>query len=706
MFNGITNLDKYQLAAAQLPIDNDVQIIAGPGTGKTLALVGRVAHILQSGVPAGAILVLSFTNRAMRTFQARLHSLVGPDGYPVEVYTFHAFCQAILRYHGASYLDKSDVDWSQHWAIADAMDQEQLVTHMKRYNLDSHYISGTVRAALSSIEREKRGLLVNPKKSLSALTQAYNRELRRSNLVDYSDLLFYGKKLLDLAGEEFLPFKNILVDEFQDTSPVKWDLIKQLKSQSQAALTVVGDPNQSIYGFQGVDGQIFTRMKEELECDVTALQINHRSSKEIVTASNAILVEDFEISGEFFDSKPVFKEFTVVKKEMEWVAAEIKKLMAQTPSLKMKDFAVLSRTNRGVQEAVRWLDKYGLKAISFNAASALLHSPDVYPLCTVLKIIYNIHSVQSGGSHRSLDVLLLSLLRSKPSGPVFKDAGKSAPSQQVWNYAQEHQCGVWESLKVFSETGSRFKRPAYKKKVAEALEYIEWAAKELKDCTDHNDITKVLDKLIKLWELPSAEVSTDVARFYSFIREAANIPPPNSEKELSLLESVIENLRLLNISENPENMIVTTVHNSKGLEWPVVFIVGASDRSFPVKLFGTEKSDIEEERRVLYVGMTRAMNKLYISCSTLGNVTWAYGNQGRLTGDPRSRFLTKRVLSNFNVNPPADAISASPTSNTSPSVGHLEEYQAVRNKLPRAFQLPASAKAFNKVIHWAKKRAF
>lgn len=703
MFSDATTLDKYQLAAAQLPIDNDVQIIAGPGTGKTLALVGRVAHMLKSGIPAASILVLSFTNRAMRTFQARLHDLVGSDGYPVEVYTFHAFCQAILRNHGASYLEISDFNWSPNWGIADVMDQEQLVMHMKRYSPEGHYISGTVRSALSHIDMEKRRLLVDPQTSLSALTQAYNRELQNSNLLDYNDLLFYGKKLVDLAGGEFLPYANILVDEFQDTSPVKWELIKQLKNRSHAALTVVGDPNQSIYGFQGVDGQIFTKMKTELDCDVTALQINHRSSKEIVKASNSLLPDNVNISGNFPGSKPIFKQFTVTKKEMEWVAAEIKNLMAQTPSLQMKDFAVLARTNVGVQEAVKWLHEYDMEAISFNATSALLHSPNVYPLCTILKIIHNLSVIQSGEPRHSLDIMLLSLLRNKSSGPVLKDYGKTGPSQRIWNYAQEHQCGVWEALRVISSKGSSASSAPYKKKVTELLDYMEWAEKQLRDSSNYNDIFKVLDKLIKLWGLPSAKESSDVARFYSSIKDAAKFPSSKPEGEATLLETVIENFRLQNISDNSESMVATTVHNSKGLEWPVVFIVGASDRSFPVQIFGPGK-DVDEERRVLYVGMTRAMNKLYISCSKYSSISWPYGVSENFSGNPRSRFLTKQVLSNFDVNPASKIMPISSVDNLSPAVGHMEGYLEMRKKLPKVFHLPASAKAYGKVVHWAKRR--
>jgi DNA helicase-2/ATP-dependent DNA helicase PcrA len=601
---------------AVLATDGPLLVVAGAGSGKTRVLTYRIAHLISTGVSPSRILAVTFTNKAAGEMRERVEDLVGRSA-PSWISTFHSACVRILRSHGGA------IGLPDNFSIYDASDQLTTVRRvMRELNYDTKKFEP--KAMLGRVSRSKNEL-VGPAefniqndsdpigKATAKIYSRYQKVLRENSALDFDDLLFEAVRLLQENAEVRTyyqeRFQYLLIDEYQDTNRAQYELAKLLAAKHRN-ICVVGDADQSIYGWRGADIRNILRFQEDYpQARVVLLEQNYRSTKTILEAANQVISNNImrqkkELWTANGQGDPIYLyEAQDERDEALYIAREIQKL-----SRSYSDYAVLYRTNaqsRVLEEAFRW------RNIPFRIVGSLgfYDRMEVKDVLAYLRVLYN-----------PQDSVSLERIINVPRRGIGKTTW-----QKLTDYAQKYEISPWQAICRLPGDGppeeltgqiGRTKKPLLEFQAL--LSSLITAAGELPvDKLLHLvlDETGYLEQLAKGNRLEAETRIQNVQELFTVIK---HFQEESADWSLgAFLESVALITDLDQLDEEDDAVTLMTLHSAKGLEFPVVFLAGLDDGLFPLSRAIWEEDQLEEERRLCYVGITRAMERLYITHTKL-----------------------------------------------------------------------------------------
>lgn len=606
-------LNKEQYDAVNT-IDGPLLILAGAGSGKTRVLTYRIAHMIKDlDIYPSKILAITFTNKASGEMKERVRQLVGDEVDNMWISTFHSSCVRILRRE----IDK--LGYNKNFAIYDSYDQKVLIKQcMEELNVDEKQI--TAREIINKISEQKDNLIspVKYKKQnennfrlnkVADVYILYQKRLKNNNALDFDDLIY---KTVELFREhrdvlEFYQrkFKYIMVDEYQDTNRSQYEFVKLLASLHEN-ICVVGDDDQCIYEWRGADiKNILDFEKDYPDAKVIKLEQNYRSKGNILKAANDVIKNNCErkkkilrTSNDNGDKIKLYRAYSDID-EAGYVASQIKKLCREEDR-KYRDFAVLYRTN--AQSRI-FEDIFMKNNIPYRIIGGLkfYDRKEIKDIMSYLKFINN-----------PLDDVSLRRIINEPK----RNIGNTTVDK-IQEFASSMDECMYSVLLDVEEVINLPKRSisSIKKFVSLINSFIKSRdsisvsslLKEILETTGYLDKLKVskdpdsISRLENLKELVSAAVEFETS---------------SEDKSLSaFLEKVTLVSDIDNFDENSDTVVIMTVHSAKGLEFPVVFMVGMENGIFPGNQSIDNPGEMEESRRLCYVGITRAKEKLYMTSS-------------------------------------------------------------------------------------------
>ncbi|MBX9599931.1 MAG: UvrD-helicase domain-containing protein [Bryobacteraceae bacterium] len=629
----LSGLNPQQRQAVE-HVEGPLLLLAGAGSGKTRVITHRIAHLVTAHrVPGPAVLAVTFTNKAAGEMRDRVEKLLGGASYGLpEVSTFHSFCVRLLRREGAP-LAAIRPGFTTRFNIYDDDDQIALLKQAYRaLGLDEKFMP--YRTALSRISHAKsnhtapedmaRNAQDPLTQRLASVYERYEGGLRQANALDFDDLLLEAVRLLRHSAEvrdrlnwriEFL-----MVDEYQDTNRSQYELMR-LVSQERKNICVVGDEDQSIYGWRGADiRNILDFEKDFPDARVIRLEQNYRSTKNILEAASAVVANNKERKGKWLwtDSgegdRIGLYEALDGENEALWIADTIERHMDRNPDERI---AVLYRTNfqsRQIEEALR---RHRRRYIVVGGFS-------FYQRAEVKDILCYLRALAS--PHDS--IALLRILNVPARG-----IGKTT-IEQIEAQAAQNQLSLWDAIARMLEEGALPGRAeaavgAFRRMMEELAG--ESGAKPL------NDFVRGVMERSGYEKMLAADESPDAESRMENLNELVNAAAEAAERGETLADFLDHAALVADADQVDERAPVSllTVHNAKGLEFPVVFLAGLEEGLFPHSRSLNSESMLEEERRLCYVGMTRAQKKLYLSCARY---------RRRFGGGPAEPSLRSRFL--------------------------------------------------------------
>jgi DNA helicase-2/ATP-dependent DNA helicase PcrA len=604
-------LNKEQLEAVRT-IDGPLLILAGAGSGKTRVLTYRIAHMIEDRhIYPSQILAITFTNKAAGEMRERVRHLIGSEADNMWISTFHSSCVRILRRE----IDK--LGYNKNFAIYDSYDQKVLIKQcMQELNINDKDITdreiigkiGELKDELKSPERFKKESQHNFRlNKIADLYLLYQKKLKGNNALDFDDLIFKAVELFKNHSDvlEFYQrkFRYIMVDEYQDTNKAQYELVRLLAAQHKN-ICVVGDDDQCIYAWRGADiRNILEFEKDYPNAKVIKLEQNYRSKANILEAANCVIKNNLQRKGKKLrpvcdagEKIRIYRGFSDID-EARFVSSEIKKALS-AEDRDYKEFAILYRTN--AQSRV-FEEQFIRDAVPYRIIGGLkfYDRKEIKDILAYLKFINN-----------PLDDVSLRRIINVPKRNIGDSTVQKVQEfatqidecmysvllevEQVLSLAQR---GV-TSIKKFVSLINSFVRTKDEKPVSKLIEEILEVTgylNELKNSKDPDDISRVEN----LKELVSA---------------AAEFENSAEDKSLSaFLETVTLVSDIDNHDETENSVVMMTVHSAKGLEFPVVFMVGMENGIFPGTQSLNDPAEMEESRRLCYVGITRAKERLYMT---------------------------------------------------------------------------------------------
>lgn len=632
-----STLNPQQFDAVEC-LDGPLLILAGAGSGKTRVLTFRMTQlILQKKAQPHEILCVTFTNKAAREMEARISELLSQNQVavldPLWVSTFHSTCVRILRDH--IHL----LEYQPFFVIYDSADQlslikkvlQQLNINDKIYNPKSfqHSINEAKTLALTSEDVEKAQDFVMDEMHLSVY-KTYEQQMKQANALDFSDLLLKTYTLfLNYPGllEEYQnQFKYIMVDEYQDTNKIQYLLLKLLASKHKN-LCVVGDEDQSIYSWRGADiSNILSFEKDFPDAKVIKLEQNYRSSKNIVEAAGHVIQNNTQRKNKtlYTDNdaghKITIREETNEYEESRYIAKTISDHVAKS-LFQYQDFAIFYRTNaqsRVIEEELR----------SHNVPYRIVGGVKFYErqeiknIISYLKILINPND----------DVALKRIINVPTRG-----IGKTTV-ERLEAYSIEQQIPLYDA--VSAAIKHKFVHAGAQSKLRVFYQMIEGLRQDVNSISPSELYLNILDSTEYALKLKAENTPESLARIENLEELHNALTHFEQERgEESNLQNFLEEIALVsdidNMDDQAQAVTLMTLHISKGLEFPVVFIAGMEEGMLPTgRAFeNSDPTAMEEERRLAYVGMTRAMEKLYLLHAQTRRI---WGNEQR---NSRSRFI-------------------------------------------------------------------
>ncbi|NFV13587.1 DNA helicase PcrA [Clostridium sporogenes] len=640
-----SKLNKEQHEAATI-IDGPLLILAGAGSGKTRVLTYRIAHMIENlNIYPSKILAITFTNKAAGEMKERIKVLVGDVVEGMWVSTFHSSCVRILRRE----IDKLGYD--KNFTIYDTYDQKTLVKQcMEELNINDKDI--TDREIINTISSQKDNL-ISPKEfkkfssgnyrkdKIADAYILYQKKLKTNNALDFDDLIYKTVELFKTNKEvlEFYQrkFKYIMVDEYQDTNKSQYELVKLLASVHRN-ICVVGDDDQCIYEWRGADiSNILNFEKDYKEAKVIKLEQNYRSKGNILNAANEVIKNNSQRKNKVLRTEnengnkiKVFRAYSDID-EAKFVASEIKKIIKDSDK-SFNDFAVLYRTNA----QSRIFEDIFMKAdIPYRLIGGLkfYDRKEIKDLMAYLKLINN-----------PLDDISLRRIINVPKRSIG-----DATVKKVQEFANEMDECMYSVLLDADQilTLSQRSITSIKKFVSIVNNFI----RKKDDISVSALIKEVLEDTGYLKELKNSKNPDDVSRVENLkelVSAASDFERESEDKSLgTFLEKVALVTDIDNYDENSESVAMMTVHSAKGLEFPVVFMVGMENGIFPGTQSLSDPKEMEESRRLCYVAITRAKEQLYITSAEIRKVfgrTVAYGISDFVSE------ISKDLKDNVNIN--------------------------------------------------------
>ncbi|WP_400192298.1 ATP-dependent helicase [Hymenobacter sp. B81] len=632
------NLLNESQRGAVLHTEGPAMIIAGAGSGKTRVLTYRIAHLLEQGVDPFNILALTFTNKAAREMRARIEKVVGPEAKNLWMGTFHSIFARILR----SEADK--IGYPRHFTIYDTQDTKTLITQIvKELDLDDKlYKPSTVLSRISaaknkliSVEqylqdpviRQDDEAALRPK--IGVLYQQYQQRCFKAGAMDFDDLLYQTNVLfkdhVDVLNKYQNIFHHVMVDEYQDTNYSQYLITRKLAAKNRN-ICVVGDDAQSIYAFRGADIQnILNFEKDYPELAIFKLEQNYRSTKNIVKAANSVIKNNqAQLRKSVFSDNEEGTKIEVIRAASD---NEEGKLVANSiyedkmnHHLSYEDFAILYRTNaqsRAMEEALRKLNiKYKIVGgLSFYQRK------EIKDLVSYLRLAVNPNDEQA------LRRVINYPKRGIGDTTVAKiistaDEVNETLYDVVCNANQFLPTRIAGAVQQFGDQVKSYAVVAGKDDAFEAAKFIAknsgmiedlYADKSIEGLSRYENIQELLNGVKAFVEDPEREDKSLAA----FLQDIA----------------LVTDTDLKDAKDEGDSVTMMTIHSAKGLEFRNVYIVGMEENLFPSQMMITSRADLEEERRLFYVAITRAEKKLTLSYAT-SRYQW-----GNLRSCEKSRFI-------------------------------------------------------------------
>ncbi len=613
--------------------EGPVLILAGAGSGKTRVLTTRIAHLIEDkGVQASNILAITFTNKAANEMRERVEETLGSDTKDMWISTFHSCCVRILR------KDINRIGYNRSFVIYDSSDQVTLVKDcLKELNLSDKVFEPKVVISVISGAKDK---LYNPKQfkamnlsdnrmsKIADIYALYQDRLKRNSALDFDDLIYKtvevlkeDKEVLDFYRSRF---KYIMVDEYQDTSKAQYELIKLLAREHQN-ICVVGDDDQSIYGWRGADiRNILEFEKDYDDVHVVKLEQNYRSTQVILDAANTVISNNIERKRKSLWSEK--KEGDLIKiqlceneiDESDFVSDMIAKIRREQ-NRAYKDFAILYRANaqaRPVEDALnRSQTPYNI-----YGGTKFYERKEIKDLVAYLRIIQNPQD----------DISLKRVINVPRRGIGLRTIEK------IEDRASLKQESIYSVL-IDIETNSDISTKA-RNSISGFVDIIG----TLRTIKEVYPVSKLIEKVLEttgyLDELSkdkNEEAQDRIDNLKEFISIALEFEQNSEEQDLQSFLTGVALTSETSSDEENDKVSLMTIHTSKGLEFPVVFLIGMEEGLFPISraIRSMKDSDIEEERRLCYVGITRAKDTLYM------NLTKKRTLYGKTNPSIASRFM-------------------------------------------------------------------
>jgi len=632
----LKGLNSTQRAAVE-QISGPVMIVAGAGSGKTRVITYRVAHLIKSGVDPFNILVLTFTNKAAKEMRERITSVVGPEAKNIWMGTFHSVFAKILR------VEAEKIGYPSNFTIYDTDDSKSLIRAiLKEMQLDDKlYNANFVYSRISSAKNNLIGPAAYLKNEqiqaedistgrgrMAEIYQTYAARCYKAGAMDFDDLLFKTNVLLkdhpDVLYKYQNKFKYLMVDEYQDTNYSQYLIVKKLAAITEN-ICVVGDDAQSIYAFRGANIQnILNFEKDYPDLKVFKLEQNYRSTQNIVNVANSIIAnnknqlkKDVFSANEEGDKIKIFRAFS--DNEEGKIVAESIMQERTLKGLNFKNFAILYRTNaqsRAMEEALR---KLGIPYKIYGGLS-FYQRKEIKDLIAYFRLTFNPNDEEA-----------LKRVINYPKRGIGDTS-----VERIIVAADKNNLSLWEVV----TDAHKYLEPRSATPVANFGTMIQSFQVSAKNSSAYDAALHIAQHSGLLKDLYDDKSVEGLSR-YENIQELMNGIKEFSEREdieAKGLDIFMQDIALLTNDDNDKNpnadtVSLMTIHSSKGLEFGNVYVVGLEENLFPSQMSLNSRADLEEERRLFYVAITRAEKKLVISYAT-SRYRW-----GSLTSCEPSRFI-------------------------------------------------------------------
>ena len=605
-------------------------VIAGAGSGKTKVLTHKIAYLVgEKKVLPWNILAITFTNKAANEMKERINKLVGDTSNDMWVGTFHSICVRILR----KFIDR--IGFESSFIIFDTTDQKTLIKQcLKDLQMDEKLFND--RAVLSEISNAKNDMLEPDsyavkshgdfrKEKISEVYTLYQKRLKENNAIDFDDIINYTIKILmenpDILEYYSNKFQYILVDEYQDTNKSQFTLVTMLASK-HGNITAVGDNDQGIYSFRGADiSNILNFEKDFPGTKIIKLEQNYRCTGNILKVANSVIKNnETKYDKKLWTENEVGNLPKVFSADNEYdegryIAEQIEHLRREE-YYKYSDFAVLYRMNtqsRAIEEILR------REGIPYKIVGGL----KFYERKEIKDIISYLRLVQNPSDNLSLNRII-----NEPKRGIGKTS-----LDNVAQVAEQNNVSMYEVIKNAEQYGLN-------RVYLNSREFIN-CMEEFISKKDELKLSELVKKILKdtgyikaLENENTIEAENRIANLDEFLTVAIEFEEESADNRLSdFLEGITLSSDLDNMEETEESVTLMTLHSAKGLEFPVVFLVGMEEGIFPGYKSIGEQKELEEERRLCYVGITRAKENLFLTNSKQRTTF------GSTTHNPPSRFL-------------------------------------------------------------------
>jgi DNA helicase-2/ATP-dependent DNA helicase PcrA len=616
-------------------IKGPVLILAGPGSGKTRVITHRVAYLVKlCGVSPHNIMAVTFTNKAAREMKERLEQLLGQALEALTLGTFHAICARILRREGKA------IGLESSFVIYDEDDQLRLMKQvLEELNLDpKQYAPQALRSAISAAKSR----LISPEdyaqrvssyfeEIVQRVYQRYQELLSQGQAVDFDDLLMKTVQLFQdhpqILKRYQSKYVHVLVDEFQDTNIVQYMLMKQLAGKYRN-LCVVGDPDQSIYSWRFADlRNILSFEKDYPEAKVVFLEQNYRSTKTILeVASDVISANVLRKPKKLWTENEGGTPVTIIEsynaeEEAQSVVNEIEKLVSQE-QISLKDCAVMYRVNAQSRALEETFLRYGV-LYKLVGGTRFYQRQEVKDIIAYLRVIHN-----------PQDNVSLTRIINVPGRGIGQ---KTINTLQSW--AKAHDTSLFEALKQVSHPDSVGTKQSPSSHIVQALAGFDALISKLTARSRELSLSGLVDEILEHTGYRKYILDKeDGEERWENITELRNVASEYNELDTEeALTAFLEKVSLVSdideLDEKADAATLITLHQAKGLEFPAVFIVGLEEGILPHRKSFDDPEQMEEERRLCYVGITRAKKRLYLLRSYRRSLF------GGSTANPPSRFL-------------------------------------------------------------------
>ena len=631
MSNILEGLNDKQYEAV-VTTEGPCLVIAGAGSGKTKVLTHKIAYLIgEKGVKPWDIIAITFTNKAANEMKERITKLVGDPAKDIWMGTFHSICVRILR----RFIDRIGFDSS--FIIFDTSDQKSLVKNcLKDLGIDDKLF--TDKSVMSEISNAKNEMLEPAQYKANALSQSrkekianvyelYQKRLKENNAIDFDDIINYTIKILmenpDILEYYANKFKYVLVDEYQDTNKAQFTLVTLFASKN-GNITVVGDNDQGIYSFRGADiSNILNFERDFPGTKIIKLEQNYRCTQNILKVANSVIKNnEVKYKKELWTqneegSLPKVYQAENEYDEASYVADEIELLKKQN-NYNYSDFAILYRMNtqsRAIEDILRRED------IPYKIVGGLkfYERKEIKDTIAYLRLIQN-----------SADNISLRRIINEPKRGIGKTS-----LDKIEQIAEENATSMYEVIKRADEFGLT-------RVFLNSREFINTIEK-LKEEKNKLEISELIKETLKQTGYTKAlelentiEAENRIANLEELLTVAMEFEEEFAENSLEeFLEGITLSSDIDNTSDEEDSVTLMTLHSAKGLEFPTVFLVGMEDGIFPGHQSMMEPKELEEERRLCYVGITRAKENLFLTCSKQRTIF------GSTSYNPVSRFYRK-----------------------------------------------------------------